>query len=178
MKISKLSRGLGVAMLTGMLGATALVAPVAAEQEENSSSKKTIYKIAKSSDDFDTLTAAVNAAGLKKVLKGKDALTVFAPTDDAFEQVDPAVLEALLADKEALTDLLTYHVAEGKVLSSDLEDGQVVESLSGEEFTIYLSDEGATIEDGGGNTTNITATDIKAKNGVIHVIDAVLTPAS
>ena len=178
MKISKLSRGLAVAMLTGVFGAAALVAPAAAEQGEKASSKKTIYQIAKSNDDFDTLTAAVKAAGLKKALKGKDKLTVFAPTDDAFEQVDPSVLEALLADKDALAGLLTYHVTEGTVLSSDLEDGQIVESLSGDEFTVNLSDEGATIVDGAGNTINIVATDIAAKNGVIHVIDAVMTPAS
>ena len=175
MNVTKLFRGLGVAMLAGTLGAAALVAPAAAGDSQKNSAK-TIYKIASSSDDFETLTTAVKAAGLKKALSGKDQLTVFAPTDDAFDQVPAATLEALLDDKDGLAALLTYHVLEGKVLSSDLQPTQIVTSLNGEDFTINVDSGGATIVDGAGNTIAIVTTDIKAKNGVIHVIDAVMTP--
>jgi uncharacterized surface protein with fasciclin (FAS1) repeats len=175
MKVPKLCRGLGVAMLAGTLGAAALVGPAAAGDSETSA-KKTIYKTAASSDDFDTLTTAVKAAGLKKALNGKDKLTVFAPTDDAFEAVPAETLQALLDDKEGLAALLTYHVLEGKVMASDLQPTQTVTALNGEDFTINVGDDGATIVDGAGNTIAIVQTDIKAKNGVIHVIDAVMSP--
>jgi uncharacterized surface protein with fasciclin (FAS1) repeats len=161
-------------MLAGTLGAAALVAPATADSQMKS--PKTIYKIASSSDDFETLTAAVKAAGLKKALSGKDDLTVFAPTDDAFAEVDPEALDALLADKEALAALLTYHVLAGKVPSSALQPTQTVTSLNGADFTINVGSGGATIVDGAGNTIAIVTTDIQAKNGVIHVIDAVMTP--
>ena len=141
MNVTKLFRGLGVAMLAGTLGAAALVAPATADSQMKS--PKTIYKIASSSDDFETLTAAVKAAGLKKALSGKDDLTVFAPTDDAFAEVDPDALDALLADKEALAALLTYHVLAGKVPSSALQPTQTVTSLNGEDFTINVGSGGS-----------------------------------
>jgi uncharacterized surface protein with fasciclin (FAS1) repeats len=125
---------------------------------------------------FSTLVKAVQAAGLVETLKGTGPFTVFAPTDDAFAEVDPEALDALRADKEALAALLTYHVLAGKVPSSALQPTQTVTSLNGEDFTINVGSGGATIVDGAGNTIAIVTTDIQAKNGVIHVIDAVMTP--
>jgi uncharacterized surface protein with fasciclin (FAS1) repeats len=177
MTFLKSFRFLMVAVVAGSFGA-ALVASPAAAQGSTSTSKQTIYKIASTNDDFSTLATAVKAAGLKKALSGKDKLTVFAPTDDAFAQVPSDALDSLLADKDALSGLLTYHVISGKVPSSKLMPTQTVASLNGEEFTINVSDGAATIVDGAGNTINITTTDIKAKNGVIHVIDAVMSPAA
>jgi len=175
MKLPKIFRGIAVATLAGALGAAALVAPAGAD-DMNKPSPKTIYKIASSSDDFETLTAAVDAAGLKQALNGKGKLTVFAPTDDAFAKVPASTLQALLADKEGLAALLTYHVLDAKVPSSKLKPTQTVTSLNGEDFTINVANGKATIVDGSGNTVGIVTTDIKAKNGVIHVIDTVMTP--
>jgi uncharacterized surface protein with fasciclin (FAS1) repeats len=176
MKFTNRLRTLGAAVVVGTLGAALVVSPALA-QESSSTSKQTIYKIASTNDDFSTLATAVKAAGLKKELSGKDKLTVFAPTNAAFAQVPTDTLDALLADKDALGGLLTYHVLDGKVPSSKLMPTQTVVSLNGEEFTINVTDGVATIVDGAGNTINITTTDIQAKNGVIHVIDAVMAPA-
>ena len=176
MNVTKLFRGLGVAMLAGTLGAAALVAPAAAGDSQKNSAK-TIYKIASSSDDFETLTAAIKAAGLTKTLRGKGPFTVFAPTNEAFAKVPADQLDALLADKMALTDVLTYHVLDGKVPSSALQPTQEVTALNAEPFTITIADGKATITDSQGNAINIVKTDIKAKNGVIHVIDTVMLPA-
>jgi uncharacterized surface protein with fasciclin (FAS1) repeats len=176
MKFTNHLRALGAAIAVGALGASLAASPAGA-QESTSTSKQTIYKIASTDDDFSTLETAVKAAGLKKALSGQDKLTVFAPTNAAFAQVPKETLDALLADKDALAGLLTYHVLDGKIPSSKLMPTQTVASLNGEEFTINVSDGAATIVDGAGNTINITTTDIQAKNGVIHVIDAVMAPS-
>jgi uncharacterized surface protein with fasciclin (FAS1) repeats len=114
------------AVLSGILGAALVVSPALAT-ESTSKSKQTIFKIAATNDDFSTLATAVKAAGLKKALNGTDKLTVFAPTDAAFEQVPADTLEALLADPDALAGLLTYHVISGKVPSAKLMPTQTVE---------------------------------------------------
>ncbi len=151
----------------------------AASAGESSKKPKTVVAVAKSSDDFSTLVEAAVAADLVKTLKGEGPFTVFAPTNEAFAAVSAADLEALLADQEALADLLTYHVVDGRVLAKDLEPTQTVQTVQGDEITIDVADDGtATITDASGNTVDITATDLKAKNGVVHVIDGVLTPAS
>ena len=172
-------RALTAALVVGTLGAASLGSTaVAQESKDSKASKQTIFKIAATNDDFSTLATAVKAAGLKEALNGSGKLTVFAPTDAAFEQVPPDTLQSLLNDKEALSSLLTYHVLDGKVPSSKLMPTQTVASLNGEEFTINVADGKATIVDAAGNSINITTTDIKAKNGVIHVIDAVMSPAA
>ena len=129
-----------------------------------------IVDIAAGSDDFTTLVAAVEAAGLVETLRGDGPFTVFAPTDEAFAALPDGTLEALLADPEALTAILTYHVVPGAVMSGDLSDGMEAETVNGQSVTIGVGDtvtvDGATV---------ITA-DIEASNGVIHVIDAVILP--
>jgi len=112
------------------------------------------------------------------VAGSKGPFTVFAPTNDAFAQIPRADLDALLGDEEALTSVLTYHVVPGKILAGDLQPTQTVQTVQGEDITIEVADDGtATITDANGNTVNITATDLTARNGVVHVIDGVLTPA-
>ncbi len=120
--------------------------------------------------EFSTLVTAVQAAGLEGVLRSDGPFTVFAPTDEAFGALPPGTLEALLDDTEALAGILTYHVVPGRILAGDLSDGIQVATVQGQNVTITLSG-GARIND-----ANIIQTDIEARNGVIHVIDAVILP--
>ncbi|MEX2529604.1 MAG: fasciclin domain-containing protein [Gemmatimonadota bacterium] len=120
--------------------------------------------------DFSTLVAAVQAAGLESVLRGDGPFTVFAPTDEAFDDLPEGALDDLLADPDALAEVLTYHVVAGRITSGDLEDGQLVTTVQGDVFRITLGD-GAQV-----NGANIVTADVEASNGVIHVIDAVLLP--
>ena len=176
MRPSKSHRALLAGALALTLGVTASAGVAAAG--EKAKSPKTVVAVAKSSEDFSTLVKAVVAADLVKTLKGKGPFTVFAPTNDAFAQIPAADLDALLADPDALADVLTYHVVEGRVLAGDLQPTQTVPTVQGGSITIDVADDGtATITDASGKTVNITATDLKAKNGVVHVIDGVLTPA-
>jgi len=121
---------------------------------------------------FTTLVAAVGAAGLVDTLKGEGPFTVFAPTDEAFAALPAGTVEDLLKpeNKDKLAAILTYHVVAGKVMSGDLTEGMMAPSVQGGELTITL-DGGAKV-----NGANITAADIEATNGVIHVIDAVILP--
>ena len=121
---------------------------------------------------------AVERAGLVGALQGKGPYTVFAPTNEAFAKIPADQLQALLADKAKLTAVLTYHVLKGRVPSSSLKATQTVPTLEGATITINVADGKATITDGQGNVSNIVKTDVKAKNGVIHVIDTVLLPPS
>jgi uncharacterized surface protein with fasciclin (FAS1) repeats len=117
---------------------------------------------------FSTLATALTEAGLVEALQAEGPFTVFAPTDDAFAALPEGALDALLADTEALTDVLLYHVVSGQIFSGDLSDGATAETLQGQSITVDLSS-GVMIDD-----ANVTSADIIAKNGVIHVIDAVL----
>jgi uncharacterized surface protein with fasciclin (FAS1) repeats len=120
---------------------------------------------------FTTLATLLTDAGLVETLKGEGPFTVFAPTDEAFAKVDPATLEALAANPDALKQVLLYHVVSGaKVMSSDVAAG-AVEMASGDEATLAV-DGGVTIDG-----ANVVTPDVEASNGVIHVIDAVIIPA-
>ena len=130
----------------------------------------TIVEVAADAGSFTTLLAAAEAADLVSVLEGEGPYTVFAPTDEAFEKVDPATLEALLADPEALADVLTYHVVAGEVTSDMIEPGDVT-TVNGAPLTISV--DGSTVKVG---DATVTTADVMASNGVIHVIDTVLIP--
>ncbi len=134
----------------------------------------TIVEVAQSNTDFSTLVAAITAAGLGEALSGEGPLTVFAPTNAAFEALPEGLLEKLLLpeNKEILTKILAYHVVAAKVMAADVMAGDVT-SLEGSTFAI-TTEGGVKIN----NSSNVTATDIKASNGVIHVIDAVIVPPS
>ena len=122
--------------------------------------------------NFTTLVAAVQAAGLVDTLKGEGPFTVFAPTDAAFAALPAGTVEDLLKpeNKDKLVSILTYHVVPGKVMSGDLSEGMKAATVQGGEVTITL-DGGAKV-----NGATISAADIEATNGVIHVIDAVILP--
>jgi uncharacterized surface protein with fasciclin (FAS1) repeats len=129
--------------------------------------------------DFDTLVAAVQAAGLEETLRGDGPFTVFAPTDDAFDALPDGTVESLLEDPSGdLTDILTYHVVEGAVFAEDVAglDGEEVTTVNGATFTVNVTDGGVTLTDGAGNEVTVVQTDIEASNGVIHVVDSVLMP--
>jgi uncharacterized surface protein with fasciclin (FAS1) repeats len=130
---------------------------------------KDIVDTAVAAGSFKTLAVALQAAGLIDTLKGKGPFTVFAPTDAAFAKVPKADLDALLADKAKLTAVLTYHVVAGKVMAKDVKAGKV-KTVQGSEITVGTT--GGVTVDG----AKVTATDIVASNGVIHVIDTVIIP--
>ena len=135
-------------------------------------SAQTVVDVIVNSPDHNTLEAAVIAAGLQTALSGDGPFTVFAPTDAAFDALPEGTIDALLADPQgALTDILTYHVASGQVLSTDLSDGQVIPTLNGKNVTVTINADGVFI-----NNAKVTVADIQADNGVVHVIDAVLLP--
>jgi uncharacterized surface protein with fasciclin (FAS1) repeats len=131
----------------------------------------TIVDVASGNPDFSTLVSAVTKADLASTLSGTGPFTVFAPTNEAFAKVPADQLDALLADKAQLTKVLTYHVVPGKVLAADLQPTQMVKTVEGQDVDIQMVDGKATI-----NGCSVTKTDIEASNGVIHVIDCVLTP--
>jgi uncharacterized surface protein with fasciclin (FAS1) repeats len=133
---------------------------------------KDIVDTAIGAGTFNTLVAAVQAAGLVDTLKGEGPFTVFAPTDDAFAALPEGTVETLLLpeNKDQLVSILTYHVVPGKVMSTDLTDGMMATTVQGGDLMIDLSD-GAKV-----NGANVSAADIETSNGVIHVIDAVILP--
>ena len=120
--------------------------------------------------NFTTLVAAVEAAGLVETLKGEGPFTVFAPTDEAFAALPEGTVEGLLADPEALADILTYHVVPGQVMAADLTDGMTAATVQGADVTFTVGDTVMV------NDATVTTPDIMATNGVIHVIDAVIMP--
>ncbi len=135
---------------------------------------KNIVELAVGTESLSTLVAAVKAAGLVETLSGKGPFTVFAPTNEAFNNLPDGVLEMLLKpeNKDKLTAILTYHVIGAKVMSTDLKEGMQAGTVQGDKVTVSLKG-GAKIND-----ANVAAADIKASNGVVHVIDKVILPPS
>ena len=132
---------------------------------------KDIVATATNAGQFNTLVAAVKAAGLVSALQGKGPFTVFAPTDAAFAKLPAGTVEVLLKDPKALANILLYHVISGEVKAAAVTDGLTAKTLQGSPVTFKVMDGKAMIND-----ANITATDIMASNGVIHVIDSVILP--
>ncbi len=135
----------------------------------------TIVDAAVATDALSTLVAAVTAADLVETLSSEGPFTVFAPTNDAFAAVDQDTLASLLMpeNKQALTDILTYHVVAGEVAASDLYDGQVITTVLGQELMVSVDENGVRIND-----STVAIADVMTDNGIVHVIDAVLLPAS
>jgi transforming growth factor-beta-induced protein len=148
--------------------------PAATTPPATTPALKDIVDTAVANGSFKTLVAAVTAAGLVDTLKGAGPFTVFAPTDEAFAKIPKATLDGLLADKKALTDVLTYHVVAGKVLAADVVklNGQSAKTVNGASVAIAVAGGKVTLN---GNV-NVVLTDVLTSNGVIHVIDAVLLP--
>lgn len=134
---------------------------------------KDIVDTAVSAGSFSTLLAAVKAAGLEETLRGDGPFTVFAPTDEAFAKLPAGTVEALLADKEKLVAILTYHVVAGKVTSSEVVKLSEAKTVNGQSVKIAMMD-GKVMVDG----AHVVAADVMASNGVIHVLDSVILPSS
>ena len=146
-----------------------LLGIVASALVSTSAFGKDIVDTAVSAGNFNTLATALKAAGLIDTLKGQGPFTVFAPTDAAFAKLPQDQLNALLADKAKLTAVLTYHVVPGAVMSKDVKAG-MVNTVQGSAISI------STVGGVKVNDANVTAVDIVADNGVIHVIDNVILP--
>ncbi len=135
---------------------------------------KDIVDTAVAAGSFNTLVAAVKAAGLVETLKGDGPFTVFAPTDEAFAKLPAGTVESLLKpeNKSKLIAILTYHVVPGNVLAKDVVKLTSAKTVNGQSVTIAASAAGVTIDN-----ANVVKTDIQTSNGVIHVIDSVILPS-
>lgn len=150
--------------------------PAAAAMEDTTTMDTTaeqmdIVQTAVAADDFDTLVALVQEAGLADDLSGPGPLTVFAPTDEAFAAVPEETLAELQSDPEALRRVLLYHVVEGDVTSDQVAGLDAAETLAGPEIGFRMDGDSVFAND-----AQITQVDVLASNGVIHVVDAVLLP--
>lgn len=159
-------RNFGLGMLVSLVAAVPCLA-------DCGTCDKTIVEVAVGSDDFETLVAAVKAADLVETLSGKGPFTVFAPTDDAFDKLPKGTLEELVKpeNKAKLTAILTYHVVAGKVMAADVVKLKSAKTVQGQKVRIRVKDGKVMV-----NNANVVKTDIACKNGVIHVIDAVILP--
>lgn len=148
--------------------------PAAAPESQGvtTAQTQTIVAVASSNDNFSTLKAALEAAELTETLAGQGPFTVFAPTNAAFEALGKEKVEALLKpeNKDKLIKVLTYHVVPGQVMSADLKSGET-KTVEGGEVTVTVKDGKVKV-----NNAQVTQADVKASNGVIHVIDTVLLP--
>jgi len=145
----------------------------------------TIVDVAVGNENFSTLVTALKAADLVVALQSDGPFTVFAPTNDAFSKIDSKTLGSLLepSNKEALANILTYHVVSGQLNASDvvkaLSDGGgkvVIKALNNQSLTVIRKDGKIWLMDSNGNYSEIVATDVMGSNGVIHVIDTVVMP--
>lgn len=151
----------------------ALAAVLALPLAASTMAQKDIVDTAASAGSFNTLVAAVQAAGLVDALKGDGPFTVFAPSDEAFARLPVGTVESLLQPEnlDRLRSILTYHVVAGRVMAAGVSDGLVAQTLNGTSLTFAVDENGARV---GG--ASIVTTDVVTSNGVIHVIDTVLIP--
>ncbi|WJY17721.1 fasciclin domain-containing protein [Alteriqipengyuania flavescens] len=160
---------------------------VAADQavNDNVEGPGTIVEVAQGDETFSTLVSAVTAAGLGEALSGEGPFTVFAPTNDAFAKIPEATLTELTTnDTDTLGTILQYHVVEGNVDAATLtkaiqnagEDGYTINTVGGGTLTAMMDGSNVVLTDATGGTATVTATDVEASNGVVHVIDTVLMP--
>ena len=163
--------------LSTTLKAAALVAFTGTAASANS-----IVDIAAGDERFSTLVAAVTAAGLVETLQGEGPFTVYAPINDAFAALPEGTVETLLEpeNKDQLTNVLLYHVDDRNLAAADIPAGSnyFKPALTSERLCITKSSDGVMIADGTGEMANVVIADIKADNGVIHVIDKVLLPGT
>jgi uncharacterized surface protein with fasciclin (FAS1) repeats len=155
-----------IVALSAFIVGSILVTPVRAE------SKNDIVAVASQAGSFNTLVAAVKAAGLVETLQGEGPFTVFAPTDEAFAKLPKGTVEDLLKpeNKEKLVSILTYHVVSGKVMAADVKTMKA-KTVNGQELDVKVKPDGVTVDG-----AKVVKTDVPASNGVIHVIDTVVLP--
>lgn len=160
-------------LLAVLVSGVIAIPAVASNHGTHDKAAGTIVEVAAANADFETLVAAVNAAGLAETLSGAGPFTVFAPTDEAFAKLPAGTVENLLKpeNKDKLVALLTYHVVAGKVLAADVVTLDNATTVNGAIADITVTGDTVMVD----NAT-VTATDIPASNGVIHVIDTVIMP--
>jgi uncharacterized surface protein with fasciclin (FAS1) repeats len=169
----------GAAMTAAALALMAVGTLQAQSAQEKSTGPASVVETAIAAGQFKTLVTALKAADLVSALEGKGPFTVFAPTDAAFAKLPQGTLEALLKDKAKLAAILTYHVVPGVVTAADLsaradKNGNVVlKTLQGSEIRIHVAGKAVHVGD---KMANVTGADVRASNGIIHVIDAVVLP--
>ena len=154
-------------LLPAIVAVAALIAPA----RDVAAQGKDIVETAVAAGSFNTLAKALTAAGLVETLKGKGPFTVFAPTDEAFAKLPAGTIEKLLADKKALTEVLTYHVVAGRVTAADVSKLSSAKTVQGQDVAVRVTGGKVTIND-----ANVVKADVAASNGVIHVIDKVILP--
>ena len=142
-----------------------------ADDHKGNDSEKDIVTIAVESGKFNTLAKVLTETGLVEALQGEGPFTVFAPTDEAFKNLPDGALEGLLKDKEALKNVLLYHVVSGKVSSKEVVDLNKATTLNGSDLNIKTNNGKVMIND-----ADVIGADVMASNGIIHVIDKVLLP--
>ena len=175
--MSKLSGSIRAFRRTASMTAVALTAAVAissaagAQATPHQGHTKNIVDVATSAGSFNTLLAAVKAAGLVATLQGEGPFTVFAPSDAAFAKIPKAQLDALLADKAKLTKVLTYHVVAGRVTAADVAKRTSATTVAGPSLKIHVANGTVHVDN-----AKVVKADVMASNGVIHVIDTVLMP--
>jgi uncharacterized surface protein with fasciclin (FAS1) repeats len=160
---------------SALVASVAALLLVGAAHAGNYEAKKDLVDTAVANGSFKTLVAAVTAAGLVDTLKGSGPFTVFAPTDAAFAKLPAGTVEMLLepANKDKLTAILTYHVVAGKIMAADIAGKKAdVKTLQGQSIAVDAMN-GVRVD-----AATVTSADVKASNGVIHVIDTVIMPKS
>ena len=155
-------------LLTGLLAATLSV--TACASSETAATPANVVAAASATPELSTFTKLVKQAGLESTLEGSGPVTVFAPTDEAFKALPAATLDKLAQDPEQLKALLGYHVVPGLLKSADV-DGSKQTTSTGAKMTVSKAGNFVTVDDG-----LVTKADVASGNGVIHVIDRVLTP--
>lgn len=160
-----------VAKVAAPIAAAVLLATAQAASDSSNASHD-IVAVASSAGSFNTLVAALKAAGLVETLQGPGPFTVFAPTDEAFAKLPAGTVESLLKpeNKQKLIGILTYHVLPGKVMAADVKT-MSARTVNGQDLAITVESGGVMV-----NNAHVVVTDIAASNGVIHVIDNVVLP--
>lgn len=184
--MSKRIAYISAAAFSALALTAALVAPVNASEKTVMVGgaamfpSRNIIQNAVNSKDHTTLVAAVKAAGLVQTLEGKGPFTVFAPTNAAFGKLPAGTVDTLVKpeNKAALTKILTYHVVAGRLGASDLTDGKKLTTAEGEVLTVRNMDGKIMIGDAKGGWSAVTISNVNQSNGVIHVVDTVLMPAT
>lgn len=161
---------LRLSALTIVMFAVSLIS-INAQEYSTKSASKDIVTTAVDAGIFKTLATALTEAGLIETLQGKGPFTVFAPTDEAFAKLPKGTVEGLLKDKEALKKVLLYHVVSGNVMSTDVVKLSEATTVEGSKVKIKVVDGNVMLND-----AKVTTADVKASNGVIHIIDTVLSP--
>lgn len=144
---------------------------VFADDHKNRNSEKDIVTVAVEAGKFNTLVKALKETGLDEVLQGSGTFTVFAPTDEAFAKLPEGTIETLLNDREALKNILLYHVVSGNVTSNEVAKLDKAETLAGKSVNVAVKEGSVMI-----NESKVVAADVMASNGVIHIINTVLIP--